>query len=121
MNKKKLIIIIFIIILIVLTILDIISIPCLFHKITGLYCPGCGVTRMFLSLFKLDFYQAFRYNQFIFIMLPFGILLFIDKIIKRENSLYKKIPNYVWYIIIILLIIFGIIRNIFPSFAPTKI
>ena len=27
-----------------------ISIPCIFHKITNLYCPGCGFTRAIFSL-----------------------------------------------------------------------
>ena len=33
-------------------------IPCMFHQITGLYCPGCGVSRMCLALFRLDFVSA---------------------------------------------------------------
>ena len=37
---------------------NIYSIPCVFNLITGYYCPGCGITRMFISIYKLDFYQA---------------------------------------------------------------
>ena len=55
------------------------TIPCLFHEITNLYCPGCGITRMFLSLFKLDFYQAFRYNPLVFILLILSIVYFLVK------------------------------------------
>ena len=29
------------------------GVPCLFHSITGLQCPGCGVSRMFLCLLRL--------------------------------------------------------------------
>ena len=99
-------------------------IPCPVYSITGLYCPGCGVTRMFISIFKLDFYQAFRYNQLTFIMLPFFLILFIDYLIsikKNKNSLYKRIPTFVWIILIIVFMAFGIIRNIIPYFAPTVI
>ena len=44
------------------------SIPCMFYKLTNLYCPGCGITRMLFSLIKLDFYQSFRYNSIVFIL-----------------------------------------------------
>ena len=101
-----------------------IYIPCLFHKITNLYCPGCGVTRMFISLLKGNLYQAFRYNMLIFILTPFLMFFIFDYIISRKkqsNALYEKIPNTIWYILIIVLVIFGIIRNIFPFFAPTII
>lgn len=79
---------------------------------------------MLYSIIKLDFYQAFRYNQLIFIMLPFTITLYIEDLYshqKNKKSLYKKIPEYIWYIIIIILLIYGIIRNIIPYFAPTAI
>ena len=44
---------------------------CPIKKFLGLYCPGCGVTRMLYSILKGQFYQAFRYNPLIFISLPF--------------------------------------------------
>ena len=30
------------------------AIPCLFRKVTGLLCPGCGVTGMCVALLHLD-------------------------------------------------------------------
>ncbi len=94
---------------------------CPIHKITGLYCPGCGITRMLFSILKLDFYKAFRYNVLLFIMFPFALFLFIEKIyseLKKRKPLYKKIPEKVWVILIIILIIYAILRNIFPYLAP---
>ena len=38
------------------------SIPCPFHAITGLQCPGCGVTRMCLALLRLDVSGAWSAN-----------------------------------------------------------
>lgn len=99
-----------------------IYIPCLFHAITGFYCPGCGVTRMLLSMFNFNFYQAFRYNNLLFVLSPFALLLFIEycySLIRKRTPFYKKIPDVIWYILIIILIVFGIIRNIFPYFSPT--
>ena len=51
------------------------AIPCLFYKITGFYCPGCGVSRMCLALLKGNIKSAFYANQMIMICIP--ILLFI--------------------------------------------
>jgi len=102
-------------------------IPCIFHEITGFYCPGCGITRMLFSLFKLDFYQAFRYNSLLFISLPFIIFCFLDIIIKflfySDNYFYKRISNRVWYFFIVITIIFGIMRNIpmFDYLKPTLV
>ena len=91
-----------------------IGIPCLFYKITGFKCPGCGVTRMLFSLIKLDFKRAFFYNPVVFILLPFLVSYIIYQeyiyITKRKNNL--KIPEFVYYILIFILIIFGILRNI---------
>ena len=102
------------------------SINCPFHKITGLYCPGCGITRCILSILKLDFYQAFRYNPLVFIMLPFIILYFCYKLyiaLFNKKDITKKIPKYFYYILLIITVIFGIMRNLdsFIWLAPTKI
>ena len=121
MKKIILLVLIFIIYFILVFKFNI-YIPCLFHKITNLYCPGCGVTRMIVSLLKGNLYKAFRYNMLIFILTPFLMFFIFDYIISRKkqrDALYEKIPNSIWYILIIVLVIFGIIRNIFPFFAPT--
>lgn len=91
-----------------------IGIPCLFYKITNFKCPGCGVTRMLFSLLKLDFKSAFFYNPVVFILLPFIIFSIIYQeyiyITKRKSKL--NVPKYVYYVIIIVLVLFGILRNI---------
>ena len=83
-----------------------IVIPCVFYELTGLYCPGCGVTRMIFSLLKLDFYQAFRYNILVFLFIPFILVCVIDFIIKKLNNksdyLYQKIDDKVWIILLII-------------------
>ena len=97
-----------------------IGIPCIFHKITNLYCPGCGITRCLKSILTLNFYQAFRYNILITILLPFFIFYFIYSIVLKKDF---KIPNYIWYILLFIIILFGVFRNIpyFSYLAPTII
>lgn len=91
------------------------AIPCVFHALTGLLCPGCGGTRMFKSLINGDILKAFYYNQFVFISLPIFFVLFINLVysnFKNNKPLINKIPNWVYFIYIGLLVVFGIIRNI---------
>ena len=38
------------------------GISCVFLDRFGVVCPGCGMTRAFLSVLKLDFYRAAKYN-----------------------------------------------------------
>src|SRR5262245_31252568 len=38
--------------------------PCPFHLLTGLECPGCGMTRAFAALFTGDLASAFLLNPF---------------------------------------------------------
>lgn len=96
---------------------------CPFHKLTGFYCPGCGVTRMLFSLLTLDFYQAFRYNCLLFISLPFFLFFYINALLYPKKPLYQKIPSKIWYLIIIIFLIYGLLRNIpfFDFLAPTII
>jgi hypothetical protein len=104
-----------------------IGIPCVFHTVFGLYCPGCGITRMIFSIMQLDFYQAFRYNALMFIFTPFIIFFAGDLIIAylydRKTKFFGKVPNFVWIILTIICVIFGAIRNMepFTYLEPTDI
>lgn len=100
-----------------------IGIPCVFYEITGLYCPGCGITRLCLSLFEGDIYQAFRYNPIIFIDLPILFILFVLNIFLKKNKNIKKITDVIIIFLATITIIFGVIRKIpiFSFLAPTQI
>lgn len=119
-------IIVLIVIFLIYTVLIIsfdIGIPCVFYEITGLYCPGCGITRLCLSLFEGDVYQAFRYNPIIFIDLPILFILFVLNIFFKKNKNIKKITDVIIIFLATITIIFGVIRNIpiFSFLAPTQI
>lgn len=98
------------------------NIGCPIHHFLGIYCPGCGITRMFISMFELDFYQAFRYNPLVFIYLIGYILYMVIKLLIK--TIFKKnikIPEIVTYILIVLALLFCVLRNIdiFSWLAPT--
>ena len=94
-------------------------IPCPFHAITGWYCPGCGVSRMCLSLLHLDFAAAFRSNAALTILLPVALFVFLFQAIRYIRTGRRSLSRWqtvlVWSAILLLLA-FGILRNI-PAFA----
>ena len=100
-----------------------IGIPCVFHELTGLYCPGCGITRLLFSLLELNFFQAFRSNPLVFILLILIILYLILKLILKRFNVNLTIPNYIYYFLLIIVILFGILRNIpgFEFLTPLKL
>ena len=90
------------------------GIPCIFHELTGFLCPGCGITRCIISILHGNLYEAFRYNAFVFIGLPFFIFIYINNLFNLLTNKGKKIvvPEKVLIILVIVLIAFGIVRNI---------
>ena len=90
--------------------------PCVFRLITGLKCPGCGVTRMCLSLLEFDFVSSFYYNPVIFCLLPvFAGIFFhiVYRYIKYNTLMPNKFFNVLIYVVLVLLVAFAIFRNIF--------
>ena len=97
-------------------------IPCFFHVLTGLYCSGCGVTRMCLALVNLDFKTAFYHNRAVFICLPIGLLLGIKLLMQYVKTGSVKLSlrqTQLLWIMIVFLIAFGILRNI-PQFYDLR-
>ncbi|GAB1429341.1 DUF2752 domain-containing protein [Ignavibacteria bacterium] len=100
-------------------------IPCFFHKATGLYCPGCGVTRGTWKLLHGDVYGALGAN----ILLPFILGIIGYEIIRKfaKTLFAKELPvmsfgKMTIGLGVIIMIIFTILRNIpkepFSRLAP---
>ena len=92
-----------------------ITVPCFFEYLTNIPCPGCGLTRSFISIPNLDLISAIKYNilgipLFIAIIL-LNIYLIKDIIYNKKSTITlinKILTNY--KIIIFLLIISEIIN-----------
>jgi hypothetical protein len=95
-----------------------IHIPCPFKHVTGFDCPGCGMTRLSLSLLEGDLYQAFRYNSLIFVLLPLFVLYYCLSAKGKKQS-----SEAVLYGMLVMTILFGVLRNtpMFSFLAPTTI
>ena len=91
-----------------------IRIPCPFYLLTNLYCPGCGITRMLMSIAKLDFYSAFYYNPLLFVTLRFILAVLVVSEVRYVKNGERTIGvlKYFLYAELILLLLFGIIRNL---------
>ena len=48
---------------------------CVFNKLTGFYCPGCGLTRAMHALVHFDLPRAIRMNAFFILSTPLVALL----------------------------------------------
>ena len=90
------------------------GIRCVIHEITGKYCPGCGITRMFVALADLDFARAFRSNALLLIGLPFAIVFGLRRwlIWLKTGNTEPDLPEKIALIIAaILTVAFWILRN----------
>lgn len=85
-------------------------VSCPIKLITGFPCPGCGITRACMALFKLDFIGAFNYYPCIYILpLLFIIILF------KKRPFFEFIYNskLFWISLILIIITSYILRMIF--------
>lgn len=89
--------------------------PCMFHAITGLYCPGCGGTRAVISFIKCDFIRSFYYHP----VVPYAGFMYILFMIRgtiamfsKEKYPYMKFSFIYIYIGIAIIIVQFIIKNI---------
>ena len=64
------------------------DVGCVFRRVTGVPCPGCGMTRAYLAAARLDFGAAFFFHPLW--PLPavlFGVLLFFPAGVFRSRRL----------------------------------
>lgn len=113
LNVTVLIILLILILLFSLKILEIIDFKCIFRELFGIYCAGCGTTRMIKALLKLEFYKAFKYNPVMFIyFILFGIYFIYNSFIYIKENKIKKLNFFIVIILIIILFIYMLLRNI---------
>lgn len=93
--------------------------PCALHELTGLHCPGCGVTRATRALLHGDVVAAWNYNQLYVILLPLiGFFCLQSVVLERPYRGSAKLG----VTLVGLAIVYGILRNIpvapFTALAP---
>lgn len=90
------------------------AIPCLFHMLTGFYCPGCGITRMSLCLLRGDILGALESNWMLMLISPYLIFYgvrFALHYIKNKTTVVGRIEHIIQILLLCIVILYGIFRN----------
>lgn len=91
------------------------AIPCLFRKVMGLLCPGCGVTGMCVALLHFDWKGAFFCHPVLFVLLIPLAAVFICSVVgyvQDGRFRFARWQNIILYVSIAALAIFGVVRNV---------
>lgn len=120
-HRKKQIILISIVLLICAVIYIVISfagvkIPCVFNRITGLKCPGCGNTRAVKALLRMDIRSAFAHNLLFPLELGYIAWVYLKtchNYIKNNSFSYRTPHPALDIIVLVIILLWGIVRNIF--------
>lgn len=90
--------------------------PCLLHKFTGLYCPGCGGTRAFLALIRGHVLMSLYYHPLVVytaLCLAWGLLrMVLYKLSRGKLIVFMPRVDLLLQIAVVLIIVNCILRNI---------
>jgi undecaprenyl pyrophosphate phosphatase UppP len=94
-----------------------IFLSCVFHQLTGMYCPGCGLSRAIYDLIGFKVLDALRNNAlFVLVVLPvlfYAILAEYLSFIFEKTILPRLRINMKWVILfVVIAVLFTILRNI---------
>lgn len=95
--------------------------PCLLYKVTGIYCPSCGITRAVEALLSGDILLSVRQNGFLFIYIFCVLWIYLElfvKIVLEKKFKFSILKLKFLYALLIILGIYTVLRNIFPVLAP---
>lgn len=90
------------------------GIPCVFRLVTGLRCPGCGISRMFLALLRFDIEAAAGHNLLVLCLLPFAVVMFFYKswqYVKMGETEMSTAEKVIFSVVFVLCIAFFVFRN----------
>lgn len=88
--------------------------PCPFRLVTGLLCPGCGVSHLCLALLRLDFPGAWDANAGLVLVLPILTLLLFQQARRYVTGITSPLPRWeriLLWMTLIFLLIWGVVRN----------
>lgn len=88
---------------------EMLKVPCIFHTITGLYCPGCGGTRAVKEFLKGNWILSFFYHPIVL----YGFLIYfwfmlshtIEQLSKHRLQIGMRYRDiYLWIALAIVII-----------------
>lgn len=87
--------------------------PCLFHVVTGAYCPGCGGTRAFLALLQGRVADSIRLNPlvpYMAVCIP-SFLLYRFYCMQKKKALRPAVWMTVLFTGIVILVVNFVVKN----------
>jgi Protein of unknown function (DUF2752) len=95
---------------------------CMLHRLTGLHCPGCGMTRAAHATLGGDLAAAFRFNPLGMVLLPLAIVGIGFELAAwvrgKPLGFTPRIGGRWAWVVVFLIIGFWILRNI-PAWPCT--
>lgn len=96
---------------------------CVFHQLTGLNCPGCGMLRASHALLHGDVFAALRFNAFLVLsVLLFAALGAVTLWRRWQGRPGLQIKPVWWWIYLAALGVFAVARDlplpVFATLAP---
>jgi Protein of unknown function (DUF2752) len=92
--------------------------PCLFHALTGLYCPGCGGTRAVYQLLHGHVLLALKDNALFVLALValavWGARFVMQKLRSQPATL--KVSAKMFWAVLAVAFVFTVLRNL-PAFS----
>lgn len=92
---------------------------CPFYMATGLLCPGCGVSRMCLSILRGDWAGAWHANPVLLLLTPLLAALLGLRAVRYVKTGRARAPRWevrTWTVLAVLLVAYGVLRNL-PGMA----
>lgn len=90
--------------------------PCPFHAATGLWCPGCGMTRGLHKLLNGDALGALGSNLFLPMALALGTWLWLSwlwpSVGRGRLPGPSRLAPPVWIGVVVALVVYGVARNL---------
>ncbi len=85
---------------------------CVFHQLTGWFCPGCGSARALHALAHGHLAAALRFNPLTVLSTPFVATALMRRAIDRRSTPHRRVhPAWMWALAILVLVFF-VLRNI---------
>lgn len=90
------------------------GLPCYWERVTGFQCAGCGMTRATAALLQLDFEGAFSYNAVWPLYFGYGLWAVTAAVVpyvKNGTPVNFPRPYWVSYVVLGLILVYGVVRN----------
>ena len=96
---------------------------CYLYELTGIYCPGCGCTRAVYALIHGDIILSLKQNPLVIVSLATLFVLYIELVFRAFGKKLRTFVHSKYFLwgAFIAIMIYTVLRNIFPQLAPIEL